>query len=296
MALDLNMTAISREVFPTMVADAGPILDCARAVSKDPQARTLSVPVFTAVTAREYTQSDNGHTTDSANNTSISVTTTDIYHICKMNNLQAGQTPVDLIAGYLPIIGSAIGLKLLDKMNALVTAAHYTNTAMTSTAANFDAADLADAARDLSIAKAPKAGRYAILTPSYTGNLSKDNAIQSAYAFGDDGVIKRNVIPMVHGFRIHEVTDVAASGDVAALEGWFASPDAFAVAFSPTGDELTAWAPGAAARGSYTDPMTGITLTTKVWTDNLGSVYIGGYVGFGIARGNVASLQILKSA
>lgn len=296
MALDLNMTALSMDVFPTLVATAGPILECARSVSKDPQARTLSVPVFTAVTAREYTQSDSSHTTDSANNTSISVTTTDIYHICRMNNLQAGQTPVDLVAGYLPIIGSAIGLKMFDKMNSLVTAAAYTNTAMTSTAANFDADDMADAARDLSIAKAPKAGRYAVLGPAYTGALSKDNAIQAAYAFGDDGVIKRNVIPSVHGFRIHEVTDVAASGDVAALEGWFASPDAFAVAFSPTGDELTSWAPGAAARGSYTDPSTGITISTKVWTDNLGSVYIGGYVGFGIGRGNVGSLQILKSA
>lgn len=296
MALDLNMTAISRDVFPTLVADVGPILDCARAVSKDPQARTLSIPVFAAVTGREYTQSDANHVTDAANNTSISVTTTDIYHICKMNNLQAGQTPVDLVAGYLPIIGSAIAVKMFSKMNALVTAAQYTNTASTSTAANFDADDMADAARDLSIAKAAKAGRYAVLTPAYTGALSKDNAIQSAYAFGDDGVIKRNVIPSVHGFRIHEVTDVEASGDVASLKGWFAAPDAFAVAFSPAGDELTAWAPSAAARGSYTDPTTGIQVSTKIWSDNLGNVYIGGYVGFGIGRGNVASLEILKSA
>lgn len=296
MALDLNMTALSMEVFPTLVATAGPILECARAVSKDPSARTLDVPVFTAVTAREFVQGDSGHTADAANNTKVSVTTTDIYHIMKMNQLQAGQTPVDLVRGYLPIIGSAIGLKLLDKMNALVMAATYTNAAMTSTAVNFDADDLADAARDLSIAKAPKAGRYAMLTPAYTGALSKDNAIQAAYAFGDDGVIKRNEIPMVHGFRIHEVTDIAASGDVAALEGWFASPDAFAVAFSPAANELTAWAPSVAARGSYTDPSTGITISTKIWDDNMGNIYIGGYMGFGIARGNVGSLQILKSA
>ena len=83
---------------------------------------------------------------------------------------------------------------------------------------------------------------------------------------------------------------------MAALEGWFASPDAFAVAFSPASNELTPWAPSVAARGSYTDPSTGITISTKIWDDNLGNIYIGGYMGFGIARGNAGSLQILKSA
>ena len=296
MSLDLNMTATSREVFPTLVATAGPILECARLVSKDPSVRTLDVPVFASVTAREFQQTDSGHTADAANNTKISVTTSDIYHIMKMNQLQAGQTPVDLVGAYLPIIGSAIGLKCLAKMNALVTAAQYTNTAMTSIIANFDADDMADAATALSLAKAPKLGRYAVLSPSYTGALSKDNAIQAAYAFGSDGVIRRNEIETVHGFRVHEVTDVEASSDVAALEGWFASPDAFAVAFSPAANELTAWAPSVAARGSYTDPSTGITISTKIWDDNMGNVYIGGYMGFGISRGNAGSLQILKSA
>ena len=92
MSLDLNMTATSREVFPTLVATAGPILECARLVSKDPSVRTLDVPVFASVTAREFLQTDSGHTADAANNTKISVTTSDIYHIMKMNQLQAGQT------------------------------------------------------------------------------------------------------------------------------------------------------------------------------------------------------------
>lgn len=296
MALDINMTEVSRGVFPTLVANAGPILDCARMVSRDPSAKTVDVFKFTEATGREFTQSDASHTPDSANNTKVSVTVTEIYHLMKMNQLQAGQTPIDLVSSYLPIIGSAIGNKMFAKMNALVTAASYTNTAMTSTSGNFDADDLADAARDLTKAKAPKIGRFAILNPDYTGALSKDNAIQAAYAFGDDSVIKENNMARIHGFRIHEVTDVAASGDVAALEGWFASPDAFACAFTPGHAAATPWAPSVALRGSFTDAATGITLATKIWDDDLGNVYIGGYVGFGIAVGNAGSLQILKSA
>ena len=69
MALDINMTEVSRGVFPTLVANAGPILDCARMVSKDPMAKSVDVFKFAAVTGREFTQADASHTADSANNT-----------------------------------------------------------------------------------------------------------------------------------------------------------------------------------------------------------------------------------
>ena len=154
---------------------------------------------------------------------------------------------------------------------------------------------MADAATGLSVAKASKIGRYAVFDPTYYGALSKDSQIQSAYAFGDDGVIKRNQIMNVHGFRLHEVSDVAASGDVAALEGWLAAPDAFAVAFAPSAVS-TPWAPTYAQIGSYTEPGLGITMTTRIWDGNDGNIYIGGFVGFGISRGQVAALTLLKSA
>ena len=114
-------------------------------------------------------------------------------------------------------------------------------------------------------------------------------------AFGDDGVIKRNEIPNVHGFRLHEVSAVAASADVAALEGWFAAPEAFAVAFAPSAVS-TPWAPTYAQIGTFTEATTGITMTTRIWDGNDGNVYIGGFVGFGISRGQTAALTILKSA
>lgn len=295
MALDLNMTEVSRDVFPQMVATGAPVLECARAVIKDPYARTTDVLVPTAVTGRKYTQSDNGHATDSAHNTRISVDLIELYVVLEMNQLQAGQTPVDVVGMYTPMVGAALGLKMFEEMNALVTAGFYTNAALTSTAANFDSADLATSARVLSLANAPKAGRFAVLDPNYTEYLMRDTAVSAAYAFGDDSVIKENNVERVRGFRIHEVTNVAASSDVAALEGWMASPSAFAVAFSPKCVE-TPWAPSSAARGSFTDRNTGITISTKVWDNDLGKVFIGGYMGFGIARGLAGALQILKSA
>ena len=291
----LNMTAVSKDTFPSLISAIGPVLDSTVRVLKEPAAKTVSVNTFAEATGREFTQSDASWTTDSASTTAVSVTMTEVYHVMKMNHLSAGQTPVDLVGEYLPIIGRAIGNKMFAMQNALVTAATFTNTAITSTAANWDADDMADAARDLSIAKASKQGRYCVFEPTYYGALSKDNAIQSAYAFGDDGVIKRNEIMNVHGFRIHEVSSVAASGDVAALEGWFAAPEAFATVFAPS-PVSTQWAPTYAQIGTYTEPGLGITMTTRIWDGNDGNVYIGGFVGFGIAAGQVAALTILKSA
>lgn len=290
----LNMTAVSQDVFPSLITTIGPVLQSTVRVSSDPTAKTVDVNIFAEQTGREFTQATGSYTTDAASTTAISVTTTEIYHIVKMNKLSFIQTPVDVVQACLPVIGRAIGTKMFAMQNALVLAATFTNTATTSSAANFDADDVADLATGLSTAKASKIGRYAVLGPAYYGALSKDNAIQAAYAFGDDGVIKRNIIQNVHGFAINEVSDVAASGDVAALEGWFAAPEAFAVAFRPSFESVQV--PGYAMMGSYTEPTTGITITTKVWDGMDGNFYIGGFVGFGIAAGQAPALTILKSA
>lgn len=291
----LNMTEVSRDVFPALVSTIGPVLDATVRVTKDPAAKTVSVNVFAEQTGREYTQGDGSWTTDSASTTAIDVTMTQVYHIMKMNQLSAGQTPVDLVAEYLPVIGRAIGNKMFAMQNALVTAAAFTNVQAAITVANFDADDVADFATGLSVAKASEFGRYGVFEPTYYGALSKDNAIQAAYAFGSDSVITRNEIPSVHGFRLHKASSIAASGDTAALEGWFAAPEAFAVAFAPSAVS-TPWAPTYAQIGTFTEATTGITMTTRIWDGNDGNVYIGGFVGFGISRGQTAALTILKSA
>ena len=137
----LNMTEVSRRTLPGLVSEIGPILDTTVRVIKDPSAKTVSVNTFAEVSAREFTQSDASWTTDAASSTAISVTMTELYHVMKMNHLSAGQTPVDLVGEYLPIIGRAIGKKMFAMQNALVLAATFTNTAITSTAANWDADD-----------------------------------------------------------------------------------------------------------------------------------------------------------
>jgi len=294
MALDLNMTAISRGVFPSLVASIGPVLDSAIKVETDASAKTTTVNIFDDVTGREFTQATGSYTEDGVNNTGISVVLTEVYSIRKINKLAFIQTPMDVINGLLPKIGQGIARKMFAMQNALVTTAAYTNAALTSTAANFDADDVADLATGLDSANVSEMGRMAVLLPTYVGALSKDNAIQAAYAFGDDSVIKRNKVTEVHGFGIHKASAITASGDVANLSGWVAGREAFAVGFRPSME--SADVPTYAAIGSFTDPITGITITTKIWDGNDGNYRIGGFVGFGISRGQTAALTIIKSA
>lgn len=290
----LNAIALSREAFPSLVSTFGTVLQSTVRVINDPTAKTTRVNIFAERTGAEFTQSTGSYTATDAATTSVDVTFTEVYDYIKVNKLIVNQTPVDFIAGVMPTMGRAIGGKMFAMQNALVTAATFTNTAITSTAANWDADDMADAATGLTAAKASKIGRYAVLEPAYYGALAKDNTIQQAYSFGDDGVIKRNLIPSVHGFAINEVTDVAASGDVANLVGWVAAPEAFAVGFRPS-FESTEF-PTYAAVGSYTEPTTGITITTKVWDGNDGNYHVWAGVGFGISAGQVAALTLIKSA
>lgn len=298
MALDLNMDLVSRNIFPSLLGGIGPVLDFCTGVEDNPYGKTVNVKLFSAPTAREFDQSTASYTEDAVNNTGIDVTLTELYHIAKINHLVAEQTNVDLTT-YLAEIGAALADKMFAKVNALVTAASYTGTALTSTAANFDADDLADLAGALSVSRASKMNRTAVLGPLYTAALSKDNVIQAAYSFGSDSVIRRNEIPTVHGFRIQEVYDVAASGDVAALEGWVAAPEAFAVGFGVAPIQNPMF-PTAAKFGSFTAPIGDsgktLTITTKMWDGNDGNYRLGGFIKFGAAAGQTAALRIIKSA
>ncbi len=289
----LNMTEVARDVFPSLVSAIGPVLKSSYRVSTDPFAKTVTVNVFGARTGAEFTQSTGSYTATAAATTSFDVVTTEVYDYMTMNKLSFLQTPVDVIRGLLPTMGDAIANKMFAMQNALVTTA-FTNAKITSTAANWDADDMADAATTLTTVKASNQGRYAVLEPAYYGALSKDNAIQAAYAFGDDGVIKRNAIPSVHGFELNTVPAVADSGDVANLVGWVAAPEAFAVAFRPAFE--SAEVPTYAQMGSYTDPTTGITITTKLWDGNDGNYHLWAGVGFGIARARVTALTAIVSA
>lgn len=289
----LNMTEVARDVFPSLISEIGPILSSSFRVENNPFAKTTSVNVFGERTGAEFTQSTGSYTATAASTTAIDVTFTEVYDYLAMNALSFIQSPVDVVRGILPTMGNAIANKMFAMQNALVTTA-FTNTKITSTAANFDADDMADAATTLSTTKTNRTGRYAVIEPAYYGALSKDNAIQAAYAFGDDGVIKRNEIQNVHGFALNMVPAIADSADVANLVGWVAGPEAFAVGFRPSFESKGV--PTYADVGSYTDPNFGITITTKIWDGMDGNYHIWAGVGFGIARGRVTALTAIVSA
>lgn len=95
-----------------------------------------------------------------------------------------------------------------DAIWALVLAATYDQTPLVSTAANFDADDLADLSAQLSTAKCPRNNRSAILPPAYYAGVGKTTVVSDASAYGSTQPIQELVIPRVRGFSMYEVSAV----------------------------------------------------------------------------------------
>lgn len=118
-------------------------------------------------------------------------------------DIQILQSSINFERLFLAPMVQALGAKVFGDLWNLVTAANFTETALSSTAANFDRQDVIDLATQLtSSAKAPKSGRAVILNPSYYGALSK--TFISAEIPGITPFKAENLVPRVSGFDIYE--------------------------------------------------------------------------------------------
>lgn len=91
---------------------------------------------------------------------------------------------------------------VMTSLLGLVTNSNGYTASVTKTAAQFDADVMADLAEALTTAKVSDSPRTALLKPTYYAGLTKDNAIQAAYAYGSDSAIRENKVPRVHGFDV----------------------------------------------------------------------------------------------
>jgi len=72
----LNMTAVSRDIFPSLVSTFGPVLRNSVRVTQDASAKSIDVNVFAERTGAEFTQSTGSYTATAASTSAITVTLT----------------------------------------------------------------------------------------------------------------------------------------------------------------------------------------------------------------------------
>ena len=83
----LNMTAVSRDIFPSLVPAFGPVLQNSVRVTQDASAKSIDVNIFAERTGAEFTQATGSYTATAASTSAITVTLTEVYDYLTMNNL-----------------------------------------------------------------------------------------------------------------------------------------------------------------------------------------------------------------
>ncbi|MDB6026295.1 MAG: hypothetical protein JWM68_2518 [Verrucomicrobiales bacterium] len=97
------------------------------------------------------------------------------------------------------------------------------------TSSQYDADAAVDLATYMSTNKIPSGPRTVIVPPSYYGNLAKDNAVQAAYAFGNNDAIINRQVKRVAGLD-HMEFNGTIPGNSENLVGFAAGPQAILMA------------------------------------------------------------------
>jgi len=121
----------------------------------------------------------------------------------------------------------AIGNEILGAAFALITNTNYGAAALTTTAANFDADDVADLrATAVGLGQMPE-DMVLVLNPDYYAALLKDGAIQDFSASQSDA-LRSGKLPTLSGFTVIEAPTLPSNSEN--LVGFMAQPDCMAIA------------------------------------------------------------------
>ena len=190
----------------------------------------------------------------------------------------------------VPALESVLKAAMADLL-ALATAANFTTTPRTITAANFDADDVVDLQTDLDGINAPTSDRALIIKPTYRGSLVKDNPIQDAAAYGGVEAIREGRVPRVSGFSPITYNNIPANGE--SLEGVALHASALIIAARP--QVVPNNFPGQVVNTS--DPLTGLPLQFRYWYDaNNKKEMLSVEALYGVAVGNGTAAVRIKSA
>lgn len=179
---------------------------------------------------------------------------------------------------------------MLDYSFGLVLASNFA-TFVTKTAAQWDADAMADASVTLSMNKAPKTERTAILLPTYYGNVAKDAVVEQVNTSGSSDALREMRINRIRGFESYDYTDIPDNGQN--LAGICCHPSALCLAARP---QITP--PDFTGRiENIIEPVTGLPLQWRIWYDhNAKKTMISVEALFGVSVGNGSALVRIKSA
>ena len=180
---------------------------------------------------------------------------------------------------------------ILDTLFALVTNANYSTAGLVTTAANFDADDVADLRVVADDAGWPQGEGTLMLNSTFYGALVKDNAIQDFSASQSDA-LRSGTLPSLSGFTVIKAPTLPTNSEN--LAGFICMPDAAAIAMRGVDTQ---------ARDKFEsyqilqDDTTGAVLTySALWTQTYRRVEHVFEALYGVKKAQAASLKRITTA
>jgi hypothetical protein len=287
----LSLSAIAQETLITLQSQL-PMLENFTTDFSGEVAAPMSAISTRVANAATASDASSGYTAADVTSTAKTITLSNHVHVThKFTDAEIANNGFQLLKRTF-IDPAAYGVvnKMVDDMLALVVNSNFGGVT-TVAAGSFGADNAVDLAKELSADGCPRQDRSLVISPAYYAALAKDDAIQSAAAFGNADVVRSNDIGTVHGMRVMEYGDIPANSEN--LEGFAAHKSALLIG-SRVPDVPADWAGNAE---NVTDPDSGFTLQLREWYEPKdGARYLTATAMYGVAVGNGTALHRIASA
>lgn len=260
--------------------------------------QSVKTRIITVPTVTTY-NTTTGYAASDMTTTDVAVTINAHKGITVLVNANdAGSTGRDLFGEQVNAMNYALGKDLVDALYALFVAATYTNTTTTGAVntTNFTRALIPIVvAQAFNTRGVPQMNRTLLLNAAAFAALSSDPTIVSLAVYQKPEVITSYTLPELSGIQPIEAINLPSTGN---MVGFALTPDAAAIATRLPLDYSTVL-PGSSYGNvqTVTNPDLGISVLKTDFVDHkLGTANSRIAWMYGVAAGQVASAQLLKTA
>ena len=207
-----NLAEIAQESLPNLKSTFAPLAALTTDFSSDISSRGASVTTRFPVNPTAIDLSS-GYTVNDVSMTAKTITLNTFFgFVYGFTDVERSKSSIMLNELFIQPALQALGNKVFGDLWNLVTAANFAQTALNTTAGDFDRSDLADLSATLTgDLKAPKQGRSVVLNPTYYASLVK--SLNSAEIPGITADKAEGVVPRVAGFDVYQTDLADANGE-----------------------------------------------------------------------------------
>lgn len=245
-------------------------------------------------TAADFSATDGFVATDTAS-TDVTVTLNKFKHATfEINPTEFNASNRNLVEEYAKASAISLGTAIYSDICSLFVAANYSNTATTCALADATRKTIIVAANTALNKRKVQKDRFAIYNSDLYGKLMEDDSLVNTM-WGAQG-IQEGKLPVVHGVTLIDNPSLITTANLIGVQG---AKDSVVFASRVPSDPTTLAPdlPKIANVFNVVHPQLGLTVQVRMFENPVkGSITYSLSLIYGVAKGNIASLQLIKSA